>query len=59
MDQLTLEEIQYLINAIDTDVKKSGLQNAGRAWVVAAKLQEHAKTLTKPSEEKQPEEAKE
>ncbi len=59
MDKLTLEEVQYLINAIDTEVKQQGLQNAGKAWVIATKLQEYAKTIAQPKVEQSKEPAKE
>ncbi len=38
--ELTKEELQYLLNAVDFELRQKGLQIAGSALVVATKLKE-------------------
>ncbi len=44
--ELTKEEIQYLLTAVDAHVRATGLNSAANALVVATKLQNQAKALT-------------
>ena len=41
--ELNIEELQYLLNAIDTHVRANGIQGAGVAVVIVNKLQADAK----------------
>ena len=43
--QLSPEELQYLLNAIDTHVRANGLNVAANGAVLAAKVQNAAKQL--------------
>ncbi len=38
--ELTKEELQYLLNAVDFELRQKGLQIAGSVLVVATKLKE-------------------
>jgi len=41
----TNEKMQYIANAVNEEVKQTGLQNAGIALTIVAKLQAEAKRL--------------
>lgn len=38
--QLNIEELNYMLNAIDTHIRANGIKGAGVAVTVASKLQE-------------------
>jgi len=48
--QLSPEELQYLLNAIDTHVRANGLNVAAAAALLAQKIQEETKKMNKPQD---------
>jgi len=54
----TNEEIQYIANAVNDEVKKTGLQNAAMALTIVAKLQEEAQRQAAKNKVDEPDEPK-
>ena len=48
--QLSPEELQYLLNAIDTHVRANGLNAAAAGALLAQNIQTEAKSLNEPQD---------
>ena len=46
----TTEEINYIARAVNEEVKQTGLQNAGMALAIVAKLQAETRRQKEPTE---------
>lgn len=46
--ELNIEELNYMLNAVDTHIRANGIKGAGVAVMVASKLQEAAKSAGAP-----------